>query len=205
MEREQGRDLTLVKKIDRGVFYVFKGLSYVSAVALIAVAVLCTANVLTTKLFKFGIANATEMVTYLNIPVVFLAIAFIQVERGHTSIDLLLDKFPKLVQQVIMFLAYLLGTAVCTFIGWREVVLTMDKFATMAKSSQARTAFVVWPFAAIVAIGFITLAVAMLWCAIREFIIPREERAGYTPPPAPANFDELEDGDDQQKREGDPS
>ena len=63
----------------------------------------------------------------------------------------------------------------------------------------------VWPFAAIVAIGFITLAVAMLWCAIREFIIPREERAGYTPPPAPANFDELEDGDDQQKREEDPS
>ena len=47
MEREQGRDLTLVKKIDRGVFNVFKGLSYDSAVALIAVAVLCTANVLT--------------------------------------------------------------------------------------------------------------------------------------------------------------
>lgn len=142
------------------------------------------------------------MVTYLNIPVVFLAIAFIQVERGHTSIDLLLDKFPKLVQQVIMFLAYILGTAVCTFIGWREVVLTMDKFTTMAKSSQARTAFMVWPFAAI---GFITLAVAMLWCTIREFIIPREERAGYTLPPAPANFDELEDGDNQQKREEDPS
>lgn len=201
MGREQGRDLTVFKKIDRVVFLVFKGLSYISAVALIAVAVLCTANVLTTKLFKFGIANATEMVTYLNIPVVFLAIAFIQVERGHTSIDLLLDKFPKKVQQIIMFLAYLLGTAVCSFIGWREITLTVDKFTTLAKSSQARNAFVVWPFAAIVAVGFITLAIAMLWCAIREFIIPKEERAGYTPPPAPANFDEAEDGADQNEGE----
>lgn len=179
------------KRIDKIVFQFFRILSFASAAALVAVAVLCTANVFTTKLFKFGILNATDLVTYLNIPVVFLAIAFIQVERGHTNIDLLLDKFPKLIQQIIMFLSYLLGCAVCAFIGWREVTLTAEKFANLAKASQARTSFVVWPFAAIVAIGFITLAIAMLWCALREFVIPKEERCGYMPPSKPSEtFDE---------------
>lgn len=194
-ERKEGIALAQVKqafkRIDRIVFQLFRVLSFVSAAALVVVAVLCTANVITTKLFKFGILNATDLVTYLNIPVVFMAIAFIQVERGHTNIDLLLDKLPKLVQQIIMFFAYLLGCVVCGFVGWREVTLTAEKFANMAKASQARTSFVVWPFAAIVAIGFITLAIAMLWCAMREFVIPKEERCGYMPPPKPSKtFDE---------------
>jgi TRAP-type C4-dicarboxylate transport system permease small subunit len=191
------------KKIDRVIFQVFKILSYVSAVSLVAVAVLCTANVITTKLFKFGILNATELVTYLNIPVVFMAIAYIQVERGHTSIDLLLDKFPHIVQQIIMFLSYVLGTVVCGFIGWREITLTIDKFTTSARASSSRTSFLVWPFAAVVAIGFLTLAIAMLWCAIREFVIPKEERVGYVPP-ASAGFDGEPDADKPDREEDRP-
>lgn len=194
MEKENGKELTLAKKIDRVVFRVLKVISYISAIALVAVAVICTANVVTTKLFKFGILNATEIVTYLNIPVVFLAIAFIQVERGHTNIDLLSSRFPMVVQKIITVVGYALGAFVCGFIGWRSVTLTITKYTQMAKASAARTSFVIWPFAAIVAFGFLILALSMVWSIVREFTIPKEERCGYMPPPTPAKFDDDEEG-----------
>ena len=124
---------------------------------------------------------------------VFFAIAFVQVERGHTHIDLLLDKFPKIVQKVIMFLSYLLGCAVSTLISWRSFVLMQQKLSTLAKAGSSRTSFVVWPFAVVVFVGFALLAVAMLWSAIREWTVPVEERAGYLAPETVVFEDEEEE------------
>lgn len=186
---------TIFHKIDRTIFTALKYLSYISGVALILVAVICTADAISANFFHKSITNATDFVTYLNIPVVFFAIAFVQVERGHTHIDLLMDKFPKIVQKIIMFLSYLLGCAISTFISWRGFVLMLDKLEKVAKAGSSRTSFVVWPFALVVAIGFGLLAIAMLWSAIREWTIPEEERAGYLPPDAPVQFeDEIEEG-----------
>lgn len=185
---------TIFHKIDSVLFKFLKYLSYISGVALVLVAVVCTADAVSTNLFNRSITNSTDFVTYLNIPVVFFAIAFVQVERGHTHIDLLIDKFPKIVQKVIMFLSYLLGGVVCSIITWRSFVLMQDKLATMAKASSSRTSFVVWPFALVVVIGFALLAIAMFWSAIREWAIPEEERAGYFAPPAPVVYEDEEEG-----------
>ena len=185
---------TIFHKIDSVLFKFLKYLSYISGVALVMVAVICTADAVSTNLFNRSITNSTDFVTYLNIPVVFCAIAFVQVERGHTHIDLLIDKFPKIVQKVIMFLSYLLGGVVSSIIAWRSFVLMQDKLETMAKAASSRTSFVVWPFAVIVAVGFALLAIAMFWSAIREWAIPEEERAGYFAPPPPVVYEDEEEG-----------
>ena len=183
------------KKIDRAVFKTTKCLSYVSAIALILVAVICTVDVVGLKLFGSGIRNGTDIVTYLNIPVVFMAIAFIQVERGHTSIDLLLGKFPKIVQRIIVIIGNLLGAVVSGFVSWRIVMLTIEKFQKMSTASAGRNSFVVWPFAAIVALGLALLALAMLWCVIRDITIPKEEQCGYMPMEMGYHGDEEEKED----------
>lgn len=185
---------TIFHKIDSVIFKFMKCLSYLSGVALIMVAVICSADAISANFFGSSITNAKDFVTYLNIPVVFFAIAFVQVERGHTHIDLLMDKFPKVVQKVIMTASYILGCVISVLITWRGWVYMIQKLETLAKASSARTSFIVWPFALVVVIGFGLLAVAMLWSAIREWTVPEEERCGYLAPPEPVVFEDEEEG-----------
>lgn len=192
MEVNEKNDNTF-KKIDRAVFKATKYLSYISAVALVLVALICTVDVVGLKLFGSGVRNGTDIVTYLNIPVVFMAIAFIQVERGHTSIDLLLTKFPKVLQRIIVTVGNALGAVVSGFVCWRIVLLTIDKFQKLSTASAGRNSFVIWPFAAIVALGFALLALAMVWCIIRDFTIPREEQCGFMPMEMGFSGDENEE------------
>ena len=169
-------------RFDNGMFNVMKWISYVSAVCLLVVTLLSTADVIAAKFFNSGITNATEIVTYLNIPVVFLSTAFVQLERGHTHIDLIYIHFPMWAQKLIHTVGNTLGVCLSAFIGYRAVILTVQKFSTVAKSSSAMNAFVIWPFVALIALGFVLLAVAFLWSLVREFVLP--PRMNFPPPEA---------------------
>lgn len=169
------------EKIDRIVFKIMYGFSLAAAVALILIAVLATVDSLGTAIFSQSVPNGTDWVTYLNIPVVFLSMGFIQVERGNTVVDLLSNKFPKAVQKVIKIFGYALGAFLCGYLCKCEFSLMMDKLTSGTKSSSAGNAFLVWPFAAIIAIGYLTVAVAFLWSVFREFWIAPERRMGAMP------------------------
>ena len=170
-------------RFDNGIFNVMKWISYVSAACLFVITILSTADVVGNKIFDHGITNATELVTYLNIPVVFLSAAFVQLERGHTHIDLIYTHFPKWAQTVIHTVGNILGVGISAFIGYRAVILTIQKFTSVAKSSSAINSFVIWPFVALIALGFFLMAVAFLWSLVREFVLP--PRNPFDPAAAP--------------------
>lgn len=174
---------SVAKKIDKVIFKIMWGVSVLSGISLFAVAILCTVDALGGKLFSVSIPNGTEIVTYLNIPVVFFAMAFIQVERGHTTVDLFSGRFPKPVQTVIHLIGYVLGAVICGYVGYCSFQLVLDKFATHAKASASATSFVVWPFALVIVAGFALISFAFLWCVFREFLIPPSERMGALPVP----------------------
>lgn len=170
-------------RFDNGIFNVMKWISYVSAACLFVITILSTADVVGNKIFDHGITNATELVTYLNIPVVFLSAAFVQLERGHTHIDLIYTHFPKWAQTVIHTVGNILGVGISAFIGYRAVILTIQKFTSIAKSSSAINSFVIWPFVALIALGFFLMAAAFLWSLVREFVLP--PRNPFDPAAAP--------------------
>ena len=170
-------------RFDNGIFNIMKWISYVSAVCLFVITILSTADVIGNKIFDHGITNATEFVTYLNIPVVFLSTAFVQLERGHTHIDLIYTHFPAWAQKLIHTVGNLFGVALSGFIGYRAVVSTIQKYTTVAKSSSAINAFVIWPFVALLALGFFMMAIAFLWSLVREFVLP--PRMMFDPAAAP--------------------
>lgn len=124
--------------------------------------------------------------TYLNIPVVFLSAAYVQLERGHTHIDLIYMHFPKWGQKIVHTVGNLLGVGVSAFIGYRAVLSTIQKLQIVEKSSSAASAFVVWPFAAVIALGFLLMAVAFLWSLVREFVLP--PRNPFEPGDAPEDI-----------------
>lgn len=175
--------LSVAKKIDKLIFKMMWGVSILSGASLFAVAILCTADALGSRIFSASIPNGTEIVTYLNIPVVFFAMAFIQVERGHTTVDLFSGHFPKAVRTVIHLVGYILGGIVCAYVGFCSFQLVLDKYATHAKASASASSFVVWPFAFVIVVGFALIAIAFFWCIFREFLIPPAERMGALPIP----------------------
>ena len=110
---------------------------------------------------------------------VYLAAAFVTLERGHTRIDLLSTKFPTVLQKIFTILGDILGIGVCVLISWRGFV-QMGKFiARHRMSSVSGVGFPLWPFALIMAVGFILLTLSLIWHIIREV-------SGYTPPQAAA-------------------
>lgn len=160
----------VLSNIDRVVNRCMWGISLISGICLVITAVLCTSDALLSKFFSMSIPNGTEWVTYLNIPVVFFAMAYIQIDRGHTTVDLLCAKFPAKVQKVIKVVGDVLGTMVCLFSGYCAMRLTMDKFHTMTKSSSASNAFVIWPFVLVIALGFLAVGIAFAWCIVRDVL-----------------------------------
>ena len=173
----------IAKKIDRIIFKAMWGVSVLSGLSLLAVAILCTADALGSKIFSASIPNGTEIVTYLNIPVVFFAMAFIQVERGHTTVDLFSGRFPKGIQKAIHLIGFVLGALICGFVAYCSFQLVLDKYKTSAKASAAASSFVIWPFALVIVLGFVLIAAAFVWCVVRELLIPPQERMGALPAP----------------------
>ncbi len=71
------------------------------------------------------------------------------------------------------------GIGICTLISYRGFI-QMGKFTARHKmSSVSGVGFPRWPFALIMSVGFILLALSFLWAIVRDL-------AGYQPP-APAD------------------
>ena len=165
--KEEKVQRSLYDRIDRVVYNGVKYVSYAGAVALFIISVIATVNVITTKVFGAPISNVTEFVTYLNVPVVFFCIGFVQLDRGHTHIDLLYRHFPIVIHKIIHIIGYIFGVVVCGFAGWRGIVLTIQKFETMTYASGP-SSFLVWPFVLCIGIGYLVLAISFLWCIAME-------------------------------------
>lgn len=165
--KEEKAPRTLYDKVDRVIYNGVKYISYVGAAALFVISVIATVNVIATKVFGKPIQNVTEFVTYLNVPVVFFCIGFVQLDRGHTHIDLIYRRFPKGFHKFIHILSYIIGVVVCGFAGWRGIVLTLQKFQTMTYASGPNS-FLIWPFVACIGLGYLVLAVSFFWCIFKE-------------------------------------
>lgn len=160
---------TLFEKADSVIVKIFKYVSYISGVCLIAIMLVAFFNVLGEKIFHKGIPASTEIIKYLHIPVVFLACAYVTVDTGHTKIDLLSSHFPKWLQQLLGTIGNLIGAFICGFVGYRGLVKMNTFISTHAKSSTTGAGFIIWPFALIFAIGFFLLAFSFLWSIARQY------------------------------------
>lgn len=171
---------TVFAKIDRTFVRVLKYFAYVSAVCLLGIMLVAFFNVLGEKLRKLGlpvtgIPASTEIIQYLHIPVVFLAAAFVTLDGGHTRIDLLCVKLPKIVQKIFVIIGHLCCIAISSLISYRGFI-QMGKFISRHRmSSVSGVGFPLWPFALIMSVGFILLALSSVWAIVREV-------TGYEPP-----------------------
>ena len=163
-----------------------KWMSYVAAIALGVVTLVCFVDVIIWKFFGRTIPSATDLVTYLNLVLVFMAASYVQMDRGSVSIELLQNKFQKVVRLVTRVLASALGMGVCFFAAYRGWFHLADLYKTNAMADGSWH-FKLWPFEAVLVFVFVCLGLAFLFAIGRNIINYRKRRAGFAPSPgAPA-------------------
>ncbi len=175
---------TVFQKIDRTLVSVIKTISYISAVCLVIIMLIAFLNVVGEKLakagvpFVSGIPMSMALIQYFHIPVVFLASAFVTLDRGHTAIDMLSSKFPKAVQKFFIVLGHALGAAITLFISYRAFFVLMVRFYETKSPITSQTSVVAWPkwpFAFVHGLGFLLLGISFIWAIVRVFADPEPE------------------------------
>ena len=163
---------TFFDRVDRAVLKTSRWISYIVGGAILVIMLLALLNIIVTKLFKFSIPSATEWITYLNILAVFPAVAFVQLDRGHTRVDLFDRSFPPVVMKIIEVFSDFLGAGICGFMSWRAFVLFQDHISrgTMSSSSAlTKGAFPLWPFSLALSVFCAIWLLTFLWSVVRVF------------------------------------
>ncbi len=171
--RLEDDDFSKFLRADKIVKKVLRFFCYISAIALIAIMLIAFINVIGEKLagagvsWAKGIPNSNALIQYLHIPLVFLAAGYVTLDQGHTRIDLLIHKLPK-VEKIALAVGHVLGAALGFFICYRGVSVTLVKdFAKNMRIASTSTSPKAWPFTICHCVGFFLLGCSFIWALIR--------------------------------------
>lgn len=159
--------MTNLNNLDVAITKMIKGFSVIATICMILVMLIAVADIVLAKFLKTALPGAPELIENLNIPLVFLAAAFVQVDRGHTRITLLLERFPAVVQRAIKLLGHFLGIVLCSFFCWLSINKLQNVIEIKA-SADGAWPFPLWPFVASLVLGFVLMTIAFALTFIRE-------------------------------------
>ncbi|MGI9951900.1 TRAP transporter small permease [Moorellaceae bacterium AZ2] len=142
-------------------------LSIASTVCLAAIMLIAVIDIVGTKFFRQAFPGAPEFIQSLNAPLVFLAVAFVQLDRGHTRIELLQQRMPRVIKHGIRLTGNILGIIICFVFGWRGFVY-MQECMLAHKTAGGAVQFPIWPFVATLMVGYFLLALAFIVSLMKE-------------------------------------
>lgn len=160
-------------RIDGIVLKISRIISYMVGAAILIIMLLALINVIVSKIFKFSLPSSTEWITYLNILAVFPAVAYVQLDRGHTRVDLFDNRFSAPVKKAIEVFSNFVGMVICGLISWRTFVLFLDQLAKGTSSSSStltKGAFPLWPFSLLLSFFCALWLLAFGWSIARVFV-----------------------------------
>ena len=171
--------LDLMSKINRKV-------CAVSMCALFFLMCMTTVHALMRKFTPSGGITDSLGITELSmVLIVFCGLAYMESERGHVRVDLLVSKFPARLQSVLTGILYL-ATAIFIFILFYAVFTNVSVIMSRGAATQVLL-IPFWPFYAVICIGLFVYALTVLFHAFEEF--------GKKPEPKAKDSDEVADVD----------
>ena len=162
-------------KIDRAMRAAAKAVSYIPPVCLLAVAVVATVNIITTKLFHWGVPSVNDWIAYFLIPIVYLSLAYVQLDRGMVAVDFLSSRLPAWFNNAINTVWDLIFSLVAFYIARNMFTLMGEQFRLHKRSSV------------LAGVGMALYGVCILWTMVRRFVRPETEDIA-----APADGEEKE-------------
>lgn len=162
-------------RADNRLLRVYKYISYIAACCLIAIMFIAVINVIGEKLAKAGvpisgISGYSNWISYLHVPIVFLTCGYVTIERGHTCVDILAKKIPRLLSIITYYVGMVLGALVAGYMCYRGItVLLVENIQySVTISDSSSTGFPQWPFTLMYCIGMAMLSFSFIWMVLRQ-------------------------------------
>lgn len=96
-----------------------------------------------------------ELVQLGMVVLIMLGLAYTECEKGHISIGLFVDKFPKKAQHLMDCLAYILTIGVCSLIAYTYIGVAHEHQHSMRLSTDLLS-IPFYPFDWVIVMGFVT-------------------------------------------------
>lgn len=169
---------SFLQMLGGGLTKVNKAASYIAVVPMFLIMLLAVMDVVGGKLFNQSIQSSTEMIQYMNVPLVCLAMGFVEHQSGHTRIQVLTRHYPRVLQKALYVLGSLIGCVVSLFVAYMAVSLMAINIERMTPI-QATSSIPVWPFVLCLIVGYVLTALAFIYSGVRELLKKDESTAEH--------------------------
>lgn len=157
-----------------------KYVSYVAVLPLFLIMLVAVLDVIGGKVFGQSIQSSVELIQYMNVPLVCLAMGYVEYQSGHTRIRVLTKYYPPLVQKLLYLLGSLIGCVICGYIAYQALGMMVD-YIQRQTPIQAASPIPVWPFAFCLILGYVLTGISFLCSGFRavgqSFAPPEEDKA----------------------------
>ena len=163
------RDRNLLVSTEAAITKIIRFFVILSAASVGAMMVFAVVDVVGSKFFNWALKGAAEFIEELNVLLVFLAIGYVELERGHIRIAVFEKFLFKGVIHILNLFRYLIGMLVIGILSWRTLIFGQKMLAAgVAKNSPID--FPIWPSAMVVFLGFAFLTSAFILLFVKEII-----------------------------------
>ena len=155
----------MLRTIAKGIHRVSVKLNGASAAAVVFIMLLTCADVVM-RLFGRPIPGTYELVGYFGALIVAFALAYTSVERGHISVELLVDRLPARPQSLIEGAGHLVSAVLFGLLAWQSRVYAMD----LVESGEVSLTLGIptWPFVFGLAAGCGMLSLVLFLEGLRQ-------------------------------------
>lgn len=133
---------------------------YIGAAVLLIMPLPVFVDVIARLTFKGAIPGCLEIEEFMLLLIVFLGIAFIQIDEGHIRIEFLVSRFPKWVQNILDSFNYLICTSLFALMSYQLIIQGILKIRDSIVSYELEIPIYIFWFVA--ALGALLLAIVVL-------------------------------------------
>ncbi|NLT22294.1 MAG: TRAP transporter small permease [Syntrophorhabdus sp.] len=132
-----------------------KVLLFLGGISVLALMLLATGNVVL-RVFHLPFRGTYEIVSFLGAVVIAFALGYTQKRKDHIVVDILTEKFPEPLKNLIDKVAYLAITLFFGVVSWQLYVWGMKIWESSEVSETLKIVF--HPYVFMVAVGFALLS-----------------------------------------------
>ena len=127
----QNKLIKLPLKTEAGLYSISKVAAVVAAIVLAAMMLLTVSDVVGRYFFNRPIKGTWELIGLLLVIAGTWGLGYCQLQKAHISINIILQRFSRRVQALLLSLTYLIGLAAFSLLCWRMFMLAMRYSTTM--------------------------------------------------------------------------
>jgi TRAP-type C4-dicarboxylate transport system permease small subunit len=161
-----------LKPVENGITSLNKWCSFLAAFFVALIMVIATIDVITVKLFSFSVPAGKNFIAEFNALIVFMAISYVAIERGHIRITIIENRVSAGIAHAFKLLGHALGALTIGFCTWRAMILVLDSYNRHIYKYGALD-YPLWPFQLVSVVGFALLAITFIMLFIKEVKSPR--------------------------------